>query len=209
MNDKIIFSFVSFRYDMAGRREVPKKSKQSKQSKEDFRNVNLDSIASVDSDHDGINDVDDAVIDSSENIKVDATGRPVDTDSDGIPDYRDKEPASVKDALVNEEGVTITEEMIEKKWQEDSLAALPAIVEYLNHTDKFGQAGDNPTNELTGEQAAPPKQIPPMFLTLDEDKNNQISPAEIGKAIDMYLDGKSKLSVSEFYELIDFFFSQQ
>jgi len=214
LKDKIVYSFVSFRYDMAGKREVPAKSK-SMYKHEDLRNVNLDSIASADSDHDGIDDVNDAVIDSSENIKVDASGRPIDTDNDGIPDYRDQEPASVKDALVNEEGVTITEEMIEAKWREDSLAALPAIVEYLHHTDKFGSTnqGDSTSSKATGvtsgEQAAPVKQVPPQFVTLDEDKNNQISPAEIGKAIDMYLEGKSKLSVPEFYELIDFFFSQQ
>lgn len=210
MSDKIIFSFISLRYDMSGKRDSPKKSK-SMYKTEDLKNVNLDSIATEDSDHDGINDVNDAVIDSSENVKVDASGKPIDTDNDGIPDYRDKEPASVKDALVNEEGITITEEMIEKKWQEDSLAALPAIVEYLHHTDKFGQSNENPINELTGQpqQPTPPKAVPPKFTSLDEDKNNQISPAEIGKAIDLYLEGKSKLSVSEFYELIDFFFSQQ
>jgi len=211
-NDKIIFTFVSFRYNMAGRREVPKKSK-SMYRQEDLKNVNLDSIATSDSDHDGIDDVNDAVIDSTLNTKVDEAGRPVDTDSDGIPDYRDKEPASAKDALVNEEGVTITEEMIEAKWREDSLAALPVIVEYLHHTDKYGNskadpASSNPINELTGQQT-PPKQIPPQFKSLDEDKNNQISAGEIGKAIDLYLDGKSKLSVPEFYDLIDFFFSQQ
>jgi hypothetical protein len=212
MKDKIIFTFVSFRYDMSGKREVPKKSK-SMYKQEDLRNVNLDSIATTDSDHDGIDDVNDAVIDSTLNTKVDANGKPVDTDNDGIPDYRDKEPASLKDALVNEEGITITEEMIEAKWREDSLAALPVIVEYLHHTDKYGSAkpdsvSSNQINELTGQQT-PARQIPPQFNSLDEDKNNQISPGEIGKAIDLYLDGKSKLSVSEFYDLIDFFFSQQ
>lgn len=211
MKDKILFAFVSLRYDLAGKREVPRKERQgAKVDKEELKNVNIDSLATGDSDHDGVDDMSDAVNDSSQEGKVDKDGKPIDTDGDGIPDYRDKEPNSAKDALVNLEGETITEEMIESKWREDSLAALPAIVEYLHHTDKFGKAdgssGGNVSQVEDHSKAA--KTIPVKFKTLDKDANNQISPGEIGVAIDEYLDGKSKLSVSEFYELIDFFFSQ-
>ena len=208
MKDKIIFAFVSLRYDIAAKREVPKKFKQDK---EDFKNVNFDSLTAEDADHDGIEDINDEVIDSTLNTKVDASGRPVDTDEDGIPDYRDKEPASAKDALVNEEGITITEEMMEAKWREDSLMALPAIVEYLHHTDKFGKtnaADSSGGKSISVSSAEPPKEIPAVFRSLDKDRNNQISPSEIGAAIDQYLDGKSSFTVTEFYALIDFFFSQ-
>jgi OOP family OmpA-OmpF porin len=179
-----------------------------KLNKEELKNYNIDSLVSQDTDHDGIDDMNDDVIDSTENTKVDVDGIPIDTDDDGIPDYRDKEPKSEKDALVDEEGVTITEEMMEEKWKADSLSALPVIIEYLHHTDKFGSsASDNGANSADGKKSGSAP-IPVAFRGLDTDKNNQISPAEITTAIDEYLDGKSKFTVAEFYELIDFFFSQ-
>jgi hypothetical protein len=169
-------------------------------------------LASEDADKDGIADINDAVIDTTGNTKVDVNGKPVDTDNDGIPDYRDKELNSGKDALVNEDGVTITEEMIEAKWKQDSLNALPEIVEYLHHTDKFGKESSGVTGRVDANSGAnrrsPNKAIPMKFKVLDTDANNQISPAEISVAIDQYLDGKSKFTVTQFYELIDFFFSQ-
>ena len=39
-------------------------------------------------------------------------GKPLDKDDDGIPDYRDKELNSATYAVVNEDGITITEEMV-------------------------------------------------------------------------------------------------
>ena len=214
-NDKIIFAFVSFRYDISGRREVPRKSRSEyKINREDLKNFNLDSLVGQDVDHDGVDDINDDVIDSTENIKVDADGVPLDSDEDGIPDYRDKEPKSKKDALVNEEGVTITEEMMEARWREDSLAALPVIVEYLHHTDKYGResvpdsSGGKYVNVQNKETGDVVKEIPRAFRSLDKDGNNQISPAEISTAIDQYLEGKSSYTVAQFYELIDFFFSQ-
>ncbi|MCX6273768.1 MAG: hypothetical protein NTV09_01000 [Bacteroidetes bacterium] len=213
LKDKIIFTFVSLRYDIAGKREVPRKSRHGfVQDKADFKNVNFELLASEDADRDGIPDINDAVIDTTANAKVDINGKPVDTDNDGIPDYRDKEMNSGKDALVNEEGVTITEEMMEAKWRQDSLNALPAIVEYLHHTDKFGKENSGVSGMVNANsnevERSMNKLIPVKFRSLDTDGNNQISPAEISVAIDQYLDGKSKFSVTQFYELIDFFFSQ-
>ncbi len=210
LNDKIIFTFVSFRFDLAGKREVPRKGRNEfAQNKADFKDVNFELLASEDADHDGIRDIDDDVIDTIGNSKVDAKGKPVDTDNDGIPDYRDKEPNSLKDALVNEYGVTITEEMIEAKWREDSLSALPAIVEYLHHTDKYGKENQESGQNNSGADAAKKNiTIPLQFRSLDTDGNNQISPAEIGDAIEKYLEGKSSFTVTQFYDLIDFFFGQ-
>ncbi len=215
LKDKIIFTFVSFRYDLSGKREVPKNDRQRfTQDKADFKDVNFELLGSEDADHDGINDINDAVIDTSGNKQVDVNGKPIDSDNDGIPDYRDRETNSGKDALVNEEGVTITEEMIEARWKQDSLNALPAIVEYLHHTDKFekegrisisGTANSNGTGADPGNKN---KSIPAKFRSLDTDGNNQISASEISTAIDLYLEGKSKYTVTQFYDLIDFFFSQ-
>ncbi len=208
--DKIIFAFVSLRYDISGAREVPRKIKM-KQNQADFKNVDFAALGSEDADHDGIPDVIDAVVDTASKGKTDANGKPTDTDNDGIPDYRDKEPNSAKDALVNEEGVTITEDMIEAKWKQDSLSALPAIVEYLHHADNSSGANSSDEkfiNVLNADGKKTGKEIPYAFRSLDVDGNNQISAREIATAIDLYLDGKSNFTVPQFYELIDFFFSQ-
>ncbi len=70
---------------------------------------------------------------------MDVSGKPVDTDHDGILDYRDKEPNSGRDAVVTEEGITITQQMVEEKFRRDSLEALPAVREYLQSFDRLTQ----------------------------------------------------------------------
>jgi len=208
MNDKIIFAFVSFRYDFSAPREVPKKIK-IKQDDKDFKNVDFDALDKQYPDQNGIPD-------STRNVQLDADGKPIDSDGDGIPDYRDKEPHSAKGALVDLDGVTITDAMIEEKWRKDSLAALPAIVEYLHFKDKRESenrrngGGEMQSDSTTHPSAASSsKGIPAQFQPLDLDHNGVISPAEICKEIDRFLDGKSSFTTKQFYDLIDFFFSQQ
>jgi hypothetical protein len=212
-NDKIIFSFVSFRYDFAAPRDVPRKTEHYKNG--DFKNVDFNALALEDADHDGIPDVYDDVIDTAHDAKIDANGKPIDTDGDGIPDYRDDELNSAKGALVNENGVTITEEMIEARWRKDSLAALPAIVEYLHHVDKLVQLrrknGSQAMDSVITKVPEAPrmrKPIPAIFNSVDLDDNKYISAEEITKAIDAFLEGKSPYTKQQFYELIDFFFAQ-
>ena len=50
--------------------------------------------------------------------------------------------------------------------------------------------------------------VPLIYRKLDLDVNGIITPKEIGIAIDDYLAKRSKYTVSEFFDLIDFFFSQ-
>lgn len=211
-NDKILFSSVSFRYDLGAGRDVPRKTKTVRIRKEDVANVDFNALVMEDADHDGIPDVRDDSAATPQNNPVYVNGVPLDGDNDGIPDYRDKELHSAKDAVVTTDGITITEEMIEKKFREDSLAALPALIEYIQSYDRLTQRNPNIVYQKAAgksEQPADVTIIPSLYRRLDKDLNGIISPKEISVAIDEYMNKTTPYSVKEFYNLIDFFFSQR
>ena len=199
-NDKIFFTSVSFRFALSS-------------NKEKYNNIDFNALVNEDADGDGIPDISDDSSGTPKNNAVNVNGKPLDKDNDGIPDYRDLEPNSAPDAVVNEDGVTITEEMIEEKFRKDSLAALPAVIEYIKSYDKLIKR--NPDVEKkwlkknsNASNSARGNPIPPLYRVLDLDRNGIITPKEIGLAIDDYLAKRSTYSVSEFFDLIDFFFSQ-
>ena len=199
-NDKMFYTSVSFRFSLS--------TDNGEYSKVDFN-----ALANEDADSDGIPDISDDSSGTPMNNAVGADGKPFDMDNDGIPDYRDLEATSSSDAVVNEQGVTITEEMIEEKFRKDSLAALPAVIEYLKSYDKLIKR--NPEAEKkwlaknsNADSTARENPIPQIYRVLDKDRNTIITPREISIAIDDYLAKKSTYSVSEFFDLIDFFFMQ-
>ncbi len=210
-NDNIIFSSVALRYDLAA--WTTNKSKNGyRPNKNDLRDVDFKALANEDADSDGIPDIKDDSSATPASKEVDANGKPIDKDNDGIPDYRDLELNSAQNAVVSVDGITITEEMIEAKFQKDSLAALPALVEYIQSYDRLLQR--NPGFEKQEVQRLHSEnplrnKIPALYQRLDSDSNEYISPTEISTAIDEYMAGKSTYSIPEFYDLIDFFFLQK
>ncbi|MFM9051592.1 MAG: hypothetical protein ACKOKF_04625, partial [Bacteroidota bacterium] len=76
-NDRLIFTCASFRFDLSSKRNKTK----------DGSNVNFSILEKEDADKDGVPDVKDVVIEE-ESKAVDSKGRPIDTDNDGIPDFR-------------------------------------------------------------------------------------------------------------------------
>jgi hypothetical protein len=198
-NDRFIFSSVSLRFSLSS----PKESEKSAQ---------ITALVYEDADGDGITDLDDDSSGTPRNNPVTPDGKPYDLDNDGIPDYRDLELKTAPNAIVNENGETITEAMIEEQFRKDSLAALPAVIEYLKAYDKFAKR--NPTaekamNKDQNLQSASPLNIPPLYRNIDMDQNGVISPKEISDAIDAYLSRNSPYNVSQFFNLIDYFFSQR
>lgn len=209
--DKIIFSSVALRYDLAS-----KSSSNSKRGyrpdKADVRNVDFKALDLEDADMDGIPDIRDDSSATPASKEVDANGRPFDKDNDGIPDYRDLELNSAENAVVTVDGVTITEKMLEEKFRKDSLAALPALVEYIQSYDRLLQRNpgfeQDQVDKMNQENPSRAKVLS-LYRRLDIDANEYISPKEISKAIDEYMAGKSPYSIPEFYNLIDFFFMQK
>ena len=197
-NDRFIFSSVSLRFALSS----PKESERSTQ---------ITNLVYEDTDGDGITDLDDDSSGTPRNNPVTSDGKPYDLDNDGIPDYRDQEPKTSANVVVNENGVTITEAMIEEKFRKDSLAALPAVIEYLKAYDKLIKR--NPEAEKILNNAhpvkTPPESLPAMYREIDMDSNGIISPKEISQAIDAYLARQSPYNISQFFDLIDYFFSQR
>ena len=181
--DKFIYSSISFRYDFSAPRETPGGKKSKYQPKVDVSNVDFDAIEKADADHDGVPDMNDMEPMTPSNAKVDVNGKAIDTDGDGIPDYRDEELNSAKDALVNEHGRTMTDAMLEEKFKHDSLAALPAIREYLKAMDELSSKESNQVKGI------PQEGIPALYHPVDKDSNGIISTDEISAAIDEYLQG--------------------
>jgi hypothetical protein len=207
-SDKFMFTSVGIRYDFSAPRQYRKKEPKVL-PKIDITHVDFAAISREDADHDGVPDLEDEDPLTPPNVKVDARGRPVDSDNDGVPDYLDQENNSIKGSLVNEQGVTITEEMINEKLMQDSMGALPALKEYLKAIDKLG--GKESTTKPTYDPKDPLSKvtdIPKKYRNVDLDFNGVISPNEISIAIDEYLANKSPFSTDEFYKLIDFFFRQ-
>lgn len=209
-NDKFFYSSVAFRIDLGAERE----RKNSRYTYvPDVRGVDFDALTKDDADGDGIPDVSDDSSATPASNQVDVTGKPLDKDDDGIPDYRDKELNSAAYAVVNEDGVTITEEMIEESFRKDSLAALPAVIEYLKAYDKLAERKPDVEQRWTAEHTSANPElrtvVPGIYQRIDIDQNGYITPKEISSAIDEYMSQKSPYSVQQFFDLIDFFFVQK
>ncbi|MFN8165317.1 MAG: hypothetical protein U0X76_03885 [Bacteroidia bacterium] len=207
-NDKFFFTSVGFKIDLGAE---PDYASKGSRYIPDVRGVDFNALARDDADGDGIPDVADDSSGTPEANQVDAKGKPLDKDDDGIPDYRDKELNSAAYAVVNEDGVTITEEMIEEQFRKDSLAALPAVIEYLHAYDKLSERKPDIEEKWTQSHSTGEEHsiIPDIYKRLDIDGNGYITPKEISGAIDEYMAQRSPYSVQEFFDLIDFFFSQK
>ena len=81
--------------------------------KDDYFVVDFNALDKEDEDKDGVIDIDDFCIGTPKDVKVDAKGCPIDTDNDNIPDYLDKEANTPKGAVVNSNGIQLTDEMSE------------------------------------------------------------------------------------------------
>jgi hypothetical protein len=86
-----------------------------------YEDVDFYALQIVDSDEDGVQDFDDKCAQTPKGVKVDENGCPLDTDLDVIADYRDKEDSTKVDAVVDLEGVTLTDERMLKEYA-DSIA---------------------------------------------------------------------------------------
>ncbi|MFM2206290.1 MAG: hypothetical protein RL213_265 [Bacteroidota bacterium] len=191
-NDRLLFAGCAFRFDLTSTRPEPK---------DGFEHVDFKSLSKEDFDRDGVRDFGDAVTDTA-GTSFDGQGRPADKDKDGIPNYRDEEPVSVPKILVDENGITLTDEIQEEKARKSTEAA-PADTVYLRPFDPLNpESGDNPA-------ARKKSRLPREYDRLDTDLDGYLSPTEMSKAVNDFNAGRSPYKQKDFYRLIDFYFRQE
>lgn len=187
-NDKFWYSHVSLKFDLFS---------PPKLSIFDIHYLDIDFIALdlEDEDSDHVRDIDDLCPGTPGGVKVNEKGCPIDTDNDGIPDYRDKEKNSAPKAIVNTSGVTMTDDEI------IALGSRPGV--------KRSEMYDYyPSMKGTKGFITFYLEVPNKFKHLDKNDNERIDLDELIHAVDSFFDMKSELSLEEIYELNEFFFDQ-
>ena len=74
--------------------------------------IDLEDFDLSDEDKDGVIDLEDRCHHTPKNVKVDLNGCPIDTDKDGVPDYKDVQPNSKYILHVDEFGRSLTDSLI-------------------------------------------------------------------------------------------------
>ena len=161
-----------------------------------FADIDFDYTMYGDDDNDLVFDGWDNCPNTPRGVKVDSLGCPFDSDNDGIPDYKDKQPFSTPGAYVNDEGVEITEDQaIALNDMSDAVPRSEVDKYLLTNIGYSARRGSN-------------LPIPDKFKPLDTNQDGYISFDEVLKAIDDFFDYESALTTHDIYELNDFFFSQ-
>ena len=188
--DMFTFTYISLHLDLFSDPATRKISNL-------FAMVDFDEDNLADQDVDFVLDMFDQCPDTPLREPVDTLGCPLDDDKDGIANYKDKEPSSAIGALVDKEGVTLTETSFER-YNTEALAVERSKVVTL------------PVNQVwTRSVRFEPGIIPEKFKGIDADNDGYISYGEMLREINKYFDGESKLQTADIYELNEFFFEQQ
>lgn len=267
-NDMFLFTSMTVSYSIGVGRDYAKSSKSKYYEEVDFYAMKL-----VDSDEDGVNDFDDRCAMTPAGVKVDENGCPLDGDKDVIADYRDKEDSTKLGAVVNLEGVTLTDEMMLNSYK-DSVATLRAkmneiypsgilskragltgadstklaimMLDIQNQVEKVGEfdklfeaiskdvmsgtvqqassvdevysSVDRVYKQLVEQKAISPTKplsitkeekstatIPPQFSDADYNGDGILTADEVMRVIEAVLERESSLTISQLYNLIDFY----
>ena len=103
--DNLLYTHIAIAYDFNAEKKDPPLDPLM-----DEVSMNLLLQDTIDSDGDSIVDHIDLCAKTPPNTQVDAFGCPVDDDSDGVPNSFDKELLTYEDVIVNEDGVTMTDD---------------------------------------------------------------------------------------------------
>ena len=103
--DNLLFTHIAIAYDFNSKKEMP-----SIDPLMDEISINLLLQDTIDSDGDSIVDHIDFCANTPPNTLVDKFGCPVDDDFDGVYNSKDKELLTMEGVIVNDEGVTMTED---------------------------------------------------------------------------------------------------
>jgi hypothetical protein len=195
MSDIINFTYVTFGWDPFSESETKTIERLFADISEDF-----DYSAIADQDRDGITDLHDDCPDNPQGVAIDTTtGCPLDSDNDGVPDYKDKERSS-EGAIVNEQGVEMTTDEVISSMNYN-LVAVDRNDSYMIPVTSTPTSSEY--SNVDGEL-----EIPDRFKSVDRDGDGDISYDELLGAIDRFFSGQSDFTANDIYSLSDFFFAQ-
>ncbi len=188
-NDQFSYNYFSLKIDLFSQ---PKTRIVEKL----FAELEFDDIMYGDEDGDFILDAADKCPGTPYGVAVDTAGCPLDTDMDGIPDYKDKEAKTAAGSWVDDQGRTITEdEYLKQLLKRQDAMSREDVMAYFNTIGK-------------GYVRKTVMEIPDRFKKLDTDKDGYISFDELLQGIDNYFDYKLDYTVEDIYNLNNFFFNQ-
>jgi len=190
--DSYLYTYFTFKFDIfSSEKEIEQNILEFNSS-----NFDMDAIVMGDEDDDGVDDLHDLCYFTPKGVEVDTSGCPYDDDKDGFPNYRDEELNTPKDSITNCRGVELSEEEIL------ALSDSTNAINYDEICKYYPSMCGIDLHRLTMDD------IPEKFVFLDEDGDNYISIDEVSKAIDIFFDMKSDLTIDDIYELTEFFFGQ-
>lgn len=202
-------------------------------NKERFKGVDYKEIERTDSDEDGVRDLIDKCPNTPKGVTVTKEGCPeniTDADNDGILDFEDKETNTPAGAIVGPDGKQIPDAVFEKQGN-DTIAvprnarknfpsSLPEKVKVnyqglpenkinppVQPSSGSGNGGNidkSPSNVETAPKTVVP--IPTKYVGVDTNADGVVDAKEIARVVDEFYDGKSKYTIDEIYELIDFYY---
>lgn len=131
-NDKFMMTSFSLHYNF-GMKEKTKEEEEE----DSFNDVDFFALDLSDLDKDGVTDVNDSCQGTPEGVPVDAKGCPLDDDNDLVPNYKDDELNSPKDAFVDVKGVQLNDSILDYQYRfyMDSTGAFATVVRH-DHNGK-------------------------------------------------------------------------
>ncbi len=141
-NDGYLFTSVTLQYNLSG-------MSKDKLDNRHYKDVNFEALNEMDSDGDKVKDSEDKCPDTPAGVKADSEGCPFDDDKDGVPNYLDKELNTPLGNLVDENGVTLTPQMLEAKYLRDSLIINGLLVFDKDSTMTVSEVNDSVIRQYT------------------------------------------------------------
>lgn len=192
-NDMFLFTTVSYHFDFFS---------EKKKKKSPYDDMEFESIEG-DEDGDGVSNLTDRCSDTPKGVAVDESGCPLDSDGDGIPDFRDEE-TSPEGAVVDVNGRTIDPDFIVLP----DTNALNRDIMYDVYPEMREAYGKSTSSKSDNSLLREKLMTETPYGIVDTDENGIISVEEVYQAIDKFFDGELDVSAKYINELIDYFFEQ-
>lgn len=197
-NDRFVFANISLKYNLG--------NSSDDDSNPVYQTVDFVSLDSLDSDGDKVADAVDVCPGTPKDVIVTPDGCPEDSDSDGVPDYMDKEVLTIVGRYVDENGETITEKMFDDRTRRFNSQATERS-QLFNENPSFKYLKKLEAKSRSVRKNSKDKALLPIaMLPYDLDDDDYLSADELVKAIDAFFDGDS--GVENLNAVIDYFFEQ-